>query len=393
MIIKGKSRGRSTQLARHLLNAGENEDIRLYECRGTVAQHPEGALAEMEAQGKLGRSKHPLYHASISPDPGQPMTDKQFAVAVDLLEAKLGFAGQPRIIIFHRKLGREHAHVVWSRIDRSGKAISDSWNYARHEEAARELERRFGHAQVEGAHVRASDSPRPQRTPKEYDLRQAARSGIDPKMIRDELAATWVANATGAAFKQAIEAAGYRLVRGDRRGYVVLDRRGEAHSLARCLGIRSRELLPKLDSVPLQELPTVAAARSLQRKTVTVRSFEMIVATFGLQTGPMLRRIHMPARLPGRFAAEHVAIIKSFAAKIAAACETGSHAEIAARIRRLREEEAATIEALKRASRGPPPTTGLRQGFRLAARQVGRRPVRRGPATRSRDLEPMKSRF
>lgn len=33
------------------------------------------------------------------------------------MENKLGLSGQPRAVVFHVKKGREHCHVVWSRID------------------------------------------------------------------------------------------------------------------------------------------------------------------------------------------------------------------------------------------------------------------------------------
>lgn len=37
--------------------------------------------------------------------------------AIVWCEQKLGLENQPRVIVFHEKQGRRHAHCVWSRID------------------------------------------------------------------------------------------------------------------------------------------------------------------------------------------------------------------------------------------------------------------------------------
>lgn len=95
MIIKGQARGRARQLAAHLLHAGQNEHIRLYECRGTLALDVEGALVEMESRAVAARTRQPLYHASISPEARTPLTDRQIGCAIDTLEQKLGLHGQP----------------------------------------------------------------------------------------------------------------------------------------------------------------------------------------------------------------------------------------------------------------------------------------------------------
>ena len=178
MIIKGQARGRSRQLAAHLLRRDQNEDIRLYELRGVAAGDVEGALAEMEALSAAVHSKRPLYHASISPEAHTPLTHAQIRIAADTLESKLGLGGQPRVIVVHRKQGREHLHVVWSRIDvERQRVISDSWNYRAHEQAARELEARFGHRTIPGAHRAEPRPARTRRAPKDYEYRQAERSG------------------------------------------------------------------------------------------------------------------------------------------------------------------------------------------------------------------------
>ncbi len=40
-----------------------------------------------------------------------------FEQAISDIEIKIDLVGQPRVIVFHEKEGRRHAHCVWSRID------------------------------------------------------------------------------------------------------------------------------------------------------------------------------------------------------------------------------------------------------------------------------------
>src|ERR1700748_616930 len=134
MIIKGKSRAGPQQLAKHLGNAAKNERVELLEPRGTVAQALRGALVEMDAYAAGTRCEKPLYHAAISPEQPHRLTPEQRQEAVDALETKLGLGGHSRVVVLHEKLGREHIHVVFSRIDLDRmRTVSDSHNYRKHE--------------------------------------------------------------------------------------------------------------------------------------------------------------------------------------------------------------------------------------------------------------------
>ncbi len=60
MILKGSQRGNAAQLARHLMNARDNEHVELYELRGFVADELDGALLEAEAIARGTRCKQCL---------------------------------------------------------------------------------------------------------------------------------------------------------------------------------------------------------------------------------------------------------------------------------------------------------------------------------------------
>jgi hypothetical protein len=119
----------------------------------------------MDAYAAGTRCEKPLYHAAISPEPPHRLTPEQRAEAIDALEQKLGLTDHARVVVMHEKEGREHIHVVWSRIDLEHmRSVSDSHNYRKHEEVARDLERRFGHDRVQGAHHERDGVERPDRT-------------------------------------------------------------------------------------------------------------------------------------------------------------------------------------------------------------------------------------
>lgn len=268
MIIKGKSRAGPSALAAHLGNAEKNERVTLLETRGTVADDLRGALVEMDAYALGTRCEKSLYHAAISPALPHRLTPEQRLDAVNALEIKLGLVGHSRVVVLHEKLGREHLHVVWSRIDLERmKSVSDSHNYRKHEEVARELERLFGHERVQGAHHERDGVERPDRTPSRAELRQEERTGIKGRNVKAEVTAAFQSSDTSDAFRAALQDAGYVLARGDRRDFVVVDRAGGIHSLARRIdGIKAGALREFMASIDREKLPTIEQARDIAKK-------------------------------------------------------------------------------------------------------------------------------
>jgi Relaxase/Mobilisation nuclease domain. len=266
MIIKGGTRAGGADLGVHLSRTDTNEQVRLLELRGVAGMNLDQALREMEAFGAGTRCKSPLYHANIDPRADERLTPEQWGRAVDALEAKLGFTGQPRALVQHVKEGREHVHVVWSRIDlERNRAIPDSHNFRKHEEVARALEREFGHERVQGAHVERDGKERPARTPSHAEMQQAARSGLDPKAIKAEITALWRQTDSGKAFAGALAEAGYILARGDRRDFIVIDQAGESHSLARRIeGEKAAGIRARLSDIDQATLPDARDARAEQ---------------------------------------------------------------------------------------------------------------------------------
>ena len=263
MIIKGGARGNGAQLGRYLVTPGQNERIAVIEVRGTVAGDVPGAVREMDAVSLCTRCTKPLYHASVNTLAHERLTPKQRTIAVDRLERELGFTGQPRVVVVHEKQGREHTHIVWSRTDiERMRAIPIDHNFRKHELVARELEREFGHARVQGAHIEREGRARPKRSPRLYEMHQAARTGLRPNDLRQQITAIWQRSDSGRAFAKGLAEAGFILARGDRRDFVVIDPQGGTHSLARCIeGATAKDVRARLADLDPRILPSVQEAK------------------------------------------------------------------------------------------------------------------------------------
>ncbi len=270
MIIKGGSRGAPSQLAWHLQRLDTNEKVEILE-----VQAPTPDLAEAFRNWQtLSEGTHGikgLYHANIDPAKDYTMTRDQWQRAVDVLEKELHLEGQPRAVIMHEKLGREHLHVVWARTDIDSMTLcSDSQNYMAHERASQRLENEFGHEQVPGKHAKRDREKQPEfprAEANQAEWQQGERTGIDPAARKDQITALKQASDNAQAFKVALEEQGYILAKGDRRDFVIVDQTGSIHSLGRQIhGVKAAELREFMKAVDRETLPTTGQAKDLQQQ-------------------------------------------------------------------------------------------------------------------------------
>lgn len=265
MILKGNQRAGASDLATHLLNIADNEHIELAEVTGAIADDLHGAFAEYEALAVGTQCKKALYSLSINPP--EPITREQYGQAIDHIERRLGLTGQPRSIIFHIKQGsgREHCHVVWSRIDTAKmRAVHLSHDHLKLRTLSRELAARFGLELPLGL---AEDRDIDRFETADMSLgekAQAEKSGISPIERQAEITAVYKGSDSPAAFAAALEHRGYYLAIGDRRSHIVVDRHGDIHSLSRQIdGVKARQLrifLEGLDMSTLEEARKHAAS-------------------------------------------------------------------------------------------------------------------------------------
>lgn len=258
MILKGSQRAGALGLAAHLLNGHDNEHVELHEIRNFVADDLRGALQEARAISSGTRCKQFLFSLALSPPPKVNAPTELFEDALNRIEARLGLEGQPRVVVFHEKQGRRHAHCVWSRIDsKEMKAINLPYFKTRLMEVSKELYLEQGWKMPLGM------LDRTQRNPLNYtreQWEQAKRRNDSPQAIKRALLECWAVSDNRNAFQSALERQGYYLAQGDRRGYVAVDWRGEVYSLSRWVDVPSKALKAKLGAP--ETLPSVAQTKA-----------------------------------------------------------------------------------------------------------------------------------
>ena len=267
MILKGSQRKGGTDLATHLLNEFDNDDIDISELKGTVAGDLHGAFAEYEAAASGTRCSKPLYSLSINPS--SPITRGQYQSAIERIEHRLGLSGQKRAVVFHVKNGREHCHVVWSRINiKTMTAIHISHDHLKLRTLARELAAEFNLSLPPGLREdRPYDVKYRERGMSMGEKAKAEETGITPKQRKKYITDIYNDSANPEQFVSKMERVGYVLAKGDRRNFVIIDRYGHIHSLSRQIdGVKAKDLRTIFSSLNPDTLPTATQVRERLRE-------------------------------------------------------------------------------------------------------------------------------
>jgi hypothetical protein len=248
MILNGSQRGGARDLAIHLMKA-ENEHVEVHEIRGFVAATLAGALQEAEAVSRGTQCRKFLYSLSLSPPETENVPVAIFENAIDRIEEKLGLAGHARVVVFHEKQGRRHAHCIWSRIDvQTMTAVRMSHDRHKLTDLSRELYFEHGWKMPQGL-----IDPE-LRNPLNFDRHEwfkAKRTGKDPRDIKAAFQQCWAASDSGKAFRHALEQRGYYLARGDRRAVVAIDLDGEVYAVGRWTGLHSKQIVARVSDIGL----------------------------------------------------------------------------------------------------------------------------------------------
>ncbi len=256
MILNGSQRGGARDLAVHLMKP-ENEHVEVHEIRGFVSGTLAGALREAEAVSRGTKCRRHLYSLSLNPPETERASIELFESAIDRVEVKLGLAGYPRIVVFHEKQGRRHAHCIWSRINpETMTAPRLSHDRLKLGDVSRELYIEHGWKMPEGLVDPALRNPL---NFSREEWLKAKRIGKDPRDIKAAFQQCWAASDSGRALRQALETKGYYLARGDRRNVVAIDVDGEVYAIARWTGVKSKDVNARTSD--LAELPTVAETK------------------------------------------------------------------------------------------------------------------------------------
>ena len=245
MILKASTRGGGAQLATHLLRTDENDHVTVHELRGYVSSDIHGAMKEAFAVCKGTRCKQYLFSLSLNPPPDQTPSIEEFEDAIGRVEERTGLSGQPRIVVLHEKLGRIHAHAVWSRINAEEmKAIQLSHWKLKLRDLSREIFLEHDHWKLPPGLMNSAE-----RDPRNYSLKEyqeAKRKGASARELQDTIRECWQASDSKQAFEQSLKARGLVLARGDRRAHVVVTPDGQVLGIARPTGKRVKEIRARL---------------------------------------------------------------------------------------------------------------------------------------------------
>jgi hypothetical protein len=274
VILKGNQRANGADLAIHLMNGFDNELVEIAQVRGAVASDLAGAFAEFEAIARGTRARDYLYSLSISPP--SALTRAQYFEAVDAIEQRLGLSGQPRAVVFHIKDGREHCHVVWSRIDANTmRAVPMNHDHRRLMDMSCKLARQYGLKLPPGleAWEAMQKFKKDRLEPSLAEAAQERESGISAEEHRARITACFEHADSADAFRAALEERGYLLARGDQRGFVVIDENGNVLSLTRYVrGHKAAAIKARLAPLTPADLPSVEQAKDLARQRKRARS-------------------------------------------------------------------------------------------------------------------------
>lgn len=243
MIIKASQRSGGTQLGLHLLKT-ENEQVEIHEVSGFVSETVMGAMKEAQAMAKGTRCRQYLFSVSLNPPETEAVRVEVFEGAIAKIEERLGLEGQPRIVVFHEKEGRRHAHVVWSRIDAETMTAKQlSFYKSKLQEVSRELFLDNGWKMPRGLMAHG------ERDPRNFTLaewQQAKRAGLNPHDLKGMVQDCWAVSDNRESFACALEERGLYLAKGDRRGHVAVTYEGEVFALSRLIDKKAKDVIAKL---------------------------------------------------------------------------------------------------------------------------------------------------
>lgn len=277
MILKGSQRGGAANLAAHLMNTRENDHVDVAEIRGVAGNDLKSAFMEIQATSQGTRATQPFFSVSFNPPEGADISRADFARSFAAVEEKMGLTDQPRAVVFHEKQGREHAHVIWSRIDTEQmRAINLPHSKLKLRDVSRDLHREFGLEMPKG--LQADKHWYKDSDPlnfKQAEWQQAKRLSEDPRDLKKIIAQAYEYADSATAFNAALENHAMQLARGDRRGFVVVHHSGEVLGLRQYLsGPKTKHISARLGKP--DHVQTVDQAKSMLKDRMTAAAEKQI---------------------------------------------------------------------------------------------------------------------
>lgn len=270
MIIKANTRASGQELAAHLLKVEDNEHVTVHDIRGFVGHDLHNAMQEAEAISRATKCQKYLFSVSLNPPENADVCEEDFEDAASRIEIEFDLIGQPRAMVLHEKEGRIHAHCVWSVIDTEEmKAIHLSFYKRRMMGIAHDLYLEHGWDMPNG--LRPFGTPDPNNY-KLAEYQQAKRARKDPGELKALMRQCWEQSDSSPSFQAALHEHCLVIASGDRRPFVAVDETGEAYSLTRMCGVKTKALKERLGDP--DDYPDIETAHEFAMETGRKRQEE-----------------------------------------------------------------------------------------------------------------------
>lgn len=265
------------RVANHVFRGAENENI-------TVLRGTEEDVADAFRDARKHGRKFAVRRWVIAPE--FPITRQQALQCVDWLAGEFGFFSDSAVVVEHQKPRVNennnadcHYHVLVGEVDpETGRVLSNSQNYARHEKLSRCAEIFFGHPIISGKHndaviaalrrekndkiaddLEKSFAANPDELPHEAftssDHQRTARLGIDLPYLRSAVQEMWQHTDDRPSLEVALSELSLVISAGKRDGvYVVRSVDGTfIGSLARLARVRKSEIAKRMEAPHAQQ--------------------------------------------------------------------------------------------------------------------------------------------
>ncbi len=193
-----------------------------------------------------------VYSFSLSWHPDQnPSQETQQQAALDTL-TKLRLSDHEAIVIAHRDEAHPHVHIICNLVHpENGKVAVPSYDRLTLSKWAENLERADGEILCEQRVINNQRRREEAKKDRQLALIKHKEAQLKKAVAIEDL---YHRSDSGKAFQAALDEIGYTLAKGDRRGFVLVDKEGTISSLSRQIkGQRAkdiREYLKDIDTLP-----------------------------------------------------------------------------------------------------------------------------------------------
>ena len=279
-------------LGKHLASA-ENEQVRLLENNGLFGETIEEQIQELTDLASHARTRTPIIHAHVDPEPGQPWSEEARERFWRKFEAEHHLEGNLYASVIHSKNGRDHEHRAYLGLTDRGTKIRLGNDRLAREFICRLTEFQEGHTLVKGRHNVAVYNRAVREDRHEFaaalvaaglldgkpaiarmtpgERMQQKQNGVSVNALRAAALDAFRSADNGPAFRAALADRGLNLAQGKSQ-VLIVDQTGAHHGLNRVLRAAAKDSgqppIAAADSRAMLtgiRLPTLAAVQATVR--------------------------------------------------------------------------------------------------------------------------------